>query len=64
MNYGRLRCVGSQMRLKAKFGMGYQLQFHCTPGRVQEVERFMGANFNIATHVETYAGESLDNPWY
>ena len=60
MNYGKLHCVGSQMRLKAKFGMGYQLQFHCTPGRVQEVERFMAANFSIAAHVETYAGQSCD----
>ena len=56
MNYGKLRCVGSQLRLKAKFGMGYQLQFHCSPGRVQEVERYIAARLTAAIHVETYAG--------
>ena len=58
MNYGKLRCLGSQSRLKAKFGSGYQLQFHCSPGRVQEVEQYVHTNLQYATHVETYAGKS------
>ena len=45
------------MRLKTKFGMGYQLQFHCSPGRVQEVERYIATHLTAAIHVETYAGE-------
>ena len=56
MNYGRLRCLGSPLHLKAKFGWGYQLQFHCSPGCVQEVERYVHTNLQFATHVETYAG--------
>jgi ABC-type multidrug transport system ATPase subunit len=55
MNFGRLRCLGSQNRLKAKFGTGYQLKFHCTPGRVSDVERFIQVNLTAAKHVETFA---------
>ena len=57
MNYGRLRCLGSQTRLKAKFGEGYQLKFHCRSGRIREVERYVQANVPSARHMETYAGE-------
>jgi len=35
MNYGKLRCLGSQNRLKTKFGIGYQLQINCAPSKVQ-----------------------------
>jgi ABC-type multidrug transport system ATPase subunit len=28
MNFGRLRCLGTQNRLKSKFGTGYQLAFN------------------------------------
>lgn len=58
MNYGRLRCLGSQNRLKAKFGSGYQLQFHCSPGRVSDVERFVRTNLPSVRHLETYAGNN------
>ena len=56
MNYGRLRCLGTQTRLKAKFGSGYQLQFHCEKGRSHEVEEFVQAQLPKAVHMETYAG--------
>jgi ABC-type multidrug transport system ATPase subunit len=55
MNYGRLRCLGTQTRLKAKFGSGYQLQFHCEKGRSHEVEEFVQAQLPKAVHMETYA---------
>ena len=58
MNYGRLRCLGSQNRLKAKFGTGYQLKFHCSPGRVNDVERFIQTNLSSVRHLETYAGNN------
>ena len=56
MNFGRLRCLGTQTRLKTRFGTGYQLQFHCVPGKAQEVENFIEAQLPKATHTETYAG--------
>ena len=56
MNYGKLRCLGTQTRLKAKFGSGYQLQFHCEKGRSQEVEEFVQTQLPHAIHTETYAG--------
>ena len=44
------------MRLKARFGSGYQLQFHCESGRSQEVETFVKTQLPKAVHMETYAG--------
>jgi len=35
MNYGKLRCLGSQNRLKTRFGIGYQLQINCPPYKVE-----------------------------
>ena len=34
MNYGKLRCLGSQNKLKAHYGTGYQLHINCHPGRL------------------------------
>ena len=56
MNFGRLRCLGTQTRLKSKFGTGYQLTFNCAPGRVGDVEGYVLANVPRAVHLETYAG--------
>ena len=56
MNNGCLRCLGSQTRLKTKFGSGYQLKFHCSPGKVGDVERFIQTNIRSVRHLETYAG--------
>jgi ABC-type multidrug transport system ATPase subunit len=56
MNFGRLRCLGTQNRLKSKFGTGYQLAFNCAPGRVSDVEQFVRNNLRKAVHIETYAG--------
>ena len=44
MNFGRLRCLGTQNRLKSRFGTGYQLAFNCAPGRVSDVESFIRNN--------------------
>ena len=63
MNFGRLRCLGTQTRLKARFGTGYQLQFQCAFGKVVEVESFIRMHLPQATHLETYAGaESVSCP--
>ena len=56
MNFGRLRCLGTQNRLKYKFGTRYQLAFNCAPVRVLDVEKFVGNNLRKAVHIETYAG--------
>ena len=56
MNFGRLRCLGSESRLKKKFGTGYQLTFNCAPGRVGEVEGYIATHIPRALHLETYAG--------
>ena len=39
-----------------KFGSGYQLKFHCSPGKVGDVERFVQTNIRSVRHLETYAG--------
>ncbi|XP_065901246.1 ABC transporter A family member 9-like isoform X2 [Dysidea avara] len=57
MNYGKLRCLGSQNRLKTKFGIGYQLQINCPPSKVEDVEHFMAAKLPQVVHVETYNGK-------
>ena len=44
MNFGHLRCLGTQSRLKSKFGTGYQLAFNCAPGCVSDVEQFVRNN--------------------
>ncbi len=56
MNFGKLRCLGTQTRLKARFSSGYQLQFHCAPGRVEQVEGYIQSHLPAAIHMETYAG--------
>ena len=56
MNYGHLQCFGSQTCLKTKFNSGYQLKFHCSPGKVGDVERFIQTNIRSMRHLETYAG--------
>ena len=50
--------LGTQNRLKSKFGTGYQLAFNCAPGRVSDVEQFVRNNLRKAVHIETYAGTS------
>ena len=58
MNFGYLRCLGTQSHLKARFGCGYQLQFNCAPGRVGAVEEFIRNLLPKAVHMETFAGMS------
>ena len=33
MNYGKLCCLGSQNKLKTRYGAGYQLHINCYPGK-------------------------------
>ncbi len=56
MNYGRMSCLGSQTKLKDKFGTGYQLTFNCAPGCVRKVEEHVQSCIPQALHLETYAG--------
>ncbi len=56
MNFGKLRCLGTQTRLKARFGL---LTFNCAPGHVEEVKNFVQINIPMAVHVETYAGRFI-----
>ena len=58
MNYVRLQCLGSQIHLKTKFGSGYQLKFHCIPGKVGDVERFIQTNIRSVRNLESYAGNN------
>ena len=55
MNFGKLRCLGTQTRLKTRFGTGYQISFNCAPGRVREVENFVQTNIPYVVHTETYS---------
>ena len=54
MNFGHLRCLGTQNWLKSKFGTGYHLAFNCAPGHVSDVEKFVRNNLRKAVHIETY----------
>ena len=56
MNYGQLRCLGTQSHLKSRFGTGYQLHFSCEHGKAMEAEQFIQTRLPSAVHVETYAG--------
>ena len=56
MNFGRLRCLGTQNQFKSKLGTGYQLAFNCAPGHVSGVEKFVRNNLRKAVHIETYTG--------
>ena len=56
MNSGHLCCLGTQNRLKSKFGTGYQLAFNCAPGRISDVEKFVRNNLRKAVHIEAYVG--------
>lgn len=55
MNYGQLRCLGTQSHLKSRFGTGYQLHFSCDHGKAQEAEQFIQMRLPKAMHIETYA---------
>ena len=63
MNFGRLHCLGTQKRLKTKFGTGYKLAFNCAPGRVSDVEQFVRNNLRKAwlctlKHMQVHVGYS------
>ncbi len=64
MNFGRLCCIGSQSHLKNKFGTGYELKFHCGPGKANTVEQFVQTNIKGAAHIETYAGNGVSTVQY
>ncbi|XP_065901227.1 ABC transporter A family member 9-like isoform X2 [Dysidea avara] len=57
MNYGKLCCLGSQNKLKARFGSGYQLHINCYSGRSSAIQQFMSSHFSSATLVEYYANK-------
>ena len=56
MNRGKLRCLGSQNRLKAKYGRGYQLQFDAAHGQARGGLYMCGCGCMLWTcvHVHTY----------
>ena len=56
MNFGHLRCLGTQNQIKYKFGTVYQLAFISAPGRVSDVskityERLCTLKHNMQVHV-------------
>ncbi len=57
MNFGKLRCLGTQNHLKTRFGTGYQLTFNCAPGQAMAVQDYLAINLPNAEHVETYGGK-------
>ncbi|XP_065901244.1 ABC transporter A family member 9-like [Dysidea avara] len=57
MNYGKLRCLGSQNKLKARLGCGYQLNINCYPGRSFGIQQFISSHLPSATLVEYYANK-------
>lgn len=55
MSRGKLKCLGSPLHLKNKYGNGYQLLISCRDlASVHTVSAFVAKRFPIATHVETF----------
>ena len=46
MSKGQLRCIGSQLRLKAKFGGGYTFQINFRPEQAERAKAFVFDLFN------------------
>ena len=59
MNFSRLRCLGTQNRLKSKFGTVYQLAFISAPGRVSDVSETTCETLCSLKHMHVLVGYSL-----
>lgn len=56
MSRGRLKCVGTQERLKSKFGTGYMLTVFSDAALVDEANKFVLSNIPHAEVVESFSG--------
>lgn len=56
MSRGRLKCIGTQERLKTKFGTGYSLTLFCSEDKVDATTSFMESKFPFAELDESFAG--------
>lgn len=56
MSRGLMKCIGTQERLKGKFGTGYALTIFTRPQQIEEVTRFMGTRFPAAVLEESFSG--------
>ena len=52
---GRMRCLGTQERLKARFGNGYMLAVVATEGRIAEAEAYVAQILPNAQFLESFA---------
>ena len=55
MSRGRLRCVGTQERLKARFGNGYMLAVVATEGRTVDAQAYVARVVPSAQFLESFA---------
>ena len=56
MNFGHLRCLGTQNQIKYKFGTVYQLAFISAPGRVSDVSETMYERLCTLKHMQVHVG--------
>eukprot|EP00434_Breviolum_minutum_P015111 symbB.v1.2.013324.t1/scaffold938.1/size150240/17 len=60
---GQLRCLGSPLHIKTKYGSGYQLELFCEDGRgvskTQELENFVSTLASGSKLLEHHAGRFL-----
>jgi len=60
---GQLRCLGSPLHIKTKYGSGYQLELFCEDGRgvskTQELENFVNTLASGSKLLEHHAGRFL-----
>lgn len=56
MSRGRLKCIGTQERLKTKFGTGYSLTVFCETAKIEETTQFIQNKFPFAELDESFSG--------
>ena len=62
MNFGHLCYLGTQNRLKYKFGTVYQLAFISTPGRVSDVSETTYERLCTLKHMQVHVGYIASSP--
>jgi len=56
MSRGRLKCIGTQERLKSKFGTGYSLNIFCEASKVGDTIQFVQQKFPFAELDQSFSG--------
>jgi len=58
MHKGQMRCLGTALRLKSKFGTGYRLSINYEPSKKEPAREFITNQFPYAVPVQEFSGTS------